>query len=431
MCWDCLRRWRSPRRRLRFPSRSTPSSKRPAVAGCHSPDGVASATRLQFPEAGAPAERIEAFGRSLVVLVDAEDPANSLLLRKPTARISHAGGQRIQPGQSRREPRCVAWIDRLTQLKGDELAKALALSRRGGIAARRRVRAPRRAAAPDPQPVQQHGARSAGRSQPAGQSVSAGGFRQRLQEPVRRRRTSRRCWRRPTARRRRSSRALRFAPAIRTPLITCKPSPACRAEFIRSFGLKRIPPSAGTGGSAHVTRRCSRSRRIFRRARSWWWRRCCSRRNFLFHLEETANPRWRPYAAAQPALLRALGYHARTTRCSPRPDAANWIRRRDRRKAARRMLDDPKAQPGAGRVRLPVAALRPRPDGHQGSPRASRSSRPRPPLAMTEETRRFVADLVWNNRDFTELFTADYGYPNADLAAHLRRCTRRPTISNA
>jgi hypothetical protein len=37
-------------------------------------------------------------------------------------------------------------------------------------------------------------------------------------------------------------------------------------------------------------------------------------------------------------------------------------------------------------------------------------------IAMTEETRRFVADLVWRDRNFTELFTAEYGYANGDLA---------------
>src|SRR5215472_7427228 len=92
--------------------------------GCHNPDGVASATRLHFPEASAPADRIEAFGRSLVILVDPQNPANSLLLRKPTARLPHAGGQRIQPG-SPEEVALRAWIDRLALLKGDELAKAL------------------------------------------------------------------------------------------------------------------------------------------------------------------------------------------------------------------------------------------------------------------------------------------------------------------
>src|SRR4029079_17952049 len=38
-------------------------------------------------------------------------------------------------------------------------------------------------------------------------------------------------------------------------------------------------------------------------------------------------------------------------------------------------------------------------------------------VAMTEEARALVGDLVWNNRNFMELFTAGYGYPDSDLAA--------------
>jgi hypothetical protein len=37
--------------------------------------------------------------------------------------------------------------------------------------------------------------------------------------------------------------------------------------------------------------------------------------------------------------------------------------------------------------------------------------------AMTEETRRLVADLVWNDRNFMDLFTAGYTYVNSDLAS--------------
>ncbi len=38
-------------------------------------------------------------------------------------------------------------------------------------------------------------------------------------------------------------------------------------------------------------------------------------------------------------------------------------------------------------------------------------------FAMTEEARTFVSDLVWNERDFTQIFTADYSFANADIAA--------------
>jgi len=36
--------------------------------------------------------------------------------------------------------------------------------------------------------------------------------------------------------------------------------------------------------------------------------------------------------------------------------------------------------------------------------------------AMTEEARTFVGDLVWNDRNFMSLFTADYGYVSSELA---------------
>jgi hypothetical protein len=35
---------------------------------------------------------------------------------------------------------------------------------------------------------------------------------------------------------------------------------------------------------------------------------------------------------------------------------------------------------------------------------------------MTQEARLFIGDLVWNDRNFMDLFTADYGFVNADLA---------------
>ena len=41
-------------------------------------------------------------------------------------------------------------------------------------------------------------------------------------------------------------------------------------------------------------------------------------------------------------------------------------------------------------------------------------------LAMTEEARAFISDLVWNGRNFMTAFTADYGYVGPELAGNLR-----------
>ena len=94
-----------------------------ACRSCHNPDGVASATRLQFPDPGSAPERIEAFGKSLVILVDREQPANSILLKKPTNRIPHGGGERIKPGSPDEAP-LTDWIAKLARLSAADLAQA-------------------------------------------------------------------------------------------------------------------------------------------------------------------------------------------------------------------------------------------------------------------------------------------------------------------
>ena len=82
---------------------------------CHNDNGIASGTRLQFPDPGANSQRVQAFALSLRSLVDPNQPRQSLLLRKPTQRIEHTGGQRIAPG-SDDEAVLLAWIEHLAGL---------------------------------------------------------------------------------------------------------------------------------------------------------------------------------------------------------------------------------------------------------------------------------------------------------------------------
>src|SRR6185437_8761109 len=58
------------------------------------------------------------------VLVDRNQPNNSLLLKKPTKRIAHAGGERIKPG-SPEEATLISWINVLAHLSENDLAAAL------------------------------------------------------------------------------------------------------------------------------------------------------------------------------------------------------------------------------------------------------------------------------------------------------------------
>src|SRR5581483_10510405 len=81
-----------------FSERLYPVLETAGCRNCHNGEGVASATRLHFPEEDAVPARVEAFGKSLVELVDRQNPENSILLKKPTLRIPHTGGERIRRG---------------------------------------------------------------------------------------------------------------------------------------------------------------------------------------------------------------------------------------------------------------------------------------------------------------------------------------------
>src|SRR5687768_14751800 len=92
-------------------------------SGCHSPSGVASATRLHFPDSGATPAQIQAFGLSLSQLVDRSDSSKSLLLTKPTNVVRHTGGVRIKPG-SPEEQIVAEWATSLASASDATLAAA-------------------------------------------------------------------------------------------------------------------------------------------------------------------------------------------------------------------------------------------------------------------------------------------------------------------
>ena len=106
-----------------FVSTLYPIMERAGCRNCHNVDGVASATRMHLPDEDAPLSRVEVFGRSLVDLVNRENPEQSLLFLKPTARIAHTGGLRIKPG-SPEEAILKQWIDYLAKMSGPELEEA-------------------------------------------------------------------------------------------------------------------------------------------------------------------------------------------------------------------------------------------------------------------------------------------------------------------
>jgi hypothetical protein len=137
--------------------------------------------------------------------------------------------------------------------------------------------------------------------------------------------------------------------------------------------------------------------------------------SFIFWLDQTPNPKWKPYATAT-----YLSYSLwNTTPDDALLDAAAHGELNDAagiEKMTRRMLDDPRAKNGLDEfvsqwLRFDRVLT------------ASRDRR-RFPLfnqelaaSMTEEAKYFINDLVFSDRSFMQAFTADYGFPNSDLAA--------------
>jgi len=136
--------------------------------------------------------------------------------------------------------------------------------------------------------------------------------------------------------------------------------------------------------------------------------------HFLFRLEETSDPKLKPYVTASrlsyalwdsmpdATLFESVARGALST-----PQGVETT--------ARRMLADPRARRSLDEFvsqwmrfdRLLTASK-----DRRRYPNFNRETA----AAMAEETRSFISDLVWNDRDFMDVFTADYSFINADLA---------------
>lgn len=90
---------------------------------CHNDNGVAGRTAFQFPSDDATVEQIAAFGFQMMDLVDRNDPAQSVLLLKPTMQVPHTGGERF-PSDSEDAATLLRWISHLAGLSDAEIAAA-------------------------------------------------------------------------------------------------------------------------------------------------------------------------------------------------------------------------------------------------------------------------------------------------------------------
>ena len=377
---------------------------------CHNPDGVASATRLHFPDVDASPEKIEAFGNSLVVLVDREHPELSLLFRKPTARIAHTGGERIKPG-SPEEVLLKGWIDHLAQLSGADLSNALRYKELEDQGAGAVVQAAELRRLTHSQ--YNHTVRDllGDQTDPANQFPPED-FVNGFQNQSRGQSLS------PLLVEGYSSAAERLAKSAfrggdTHNLIPCKPSVLCRARFVREFGLRafRRPLDAGEQTRYEAL---FRSQTDFLKGAQVVVEAMLQSPNFLFRLDSTPDPKLKAWATAS-----RLSYSLWDTM----PDAdllaaaarGDLATRSSVEKITRRMLADPRAHEALDEYVsqwLRFDRLTTSSKDRRKFPLYTRETA----SSMTEEARVFVSDLVWNSFNFMSLFTADYGHVNQELA---------------
>jgi hypothetical protein len=397
-----------------FVSSLYPIMESAGCRNCHNPEGVASATRLRFPDKDTPLPRIEAFGRSLVELVNRQDPEKSLLFLKPTMRIAHTGGERI-PKNSPEEAVLKTWIEYLAKLSPAEVDAALRYrqeeSAGHGVAATAVLRRMTNSQYNNTVRDLLQNTLSPANDFPPEDFVN--GFRNQYQaltvSPLLAEAYG-------TAAEKIAAEAFRRGDAHG--LIPCKPlagkEAVCRKRFIETFGRRAFRRPLEPDEVARYTT-IFRTERVFLKGAQAVIEAMLQSPSFIFWMEQTPNPKWKAYARAS-----YLSYSLwNTMPDSALLDAAAQGRLEtaaDMEGMARRMMDDPRAKDGLDEFVSEWLRFDRVFD-------ASRERRLFPlfnrdlAVAMTEEARRFVGDLVWNDRNFMQAFTAPYGFPNSDLAA--------------
>lgn len=369
---------------------------------CHNDNGVASASRLRFPEEGASPDEITAFGLSLNRFVDHANLDASRLLRMPTNRDAHPGGERIRQGSP--EERVLRdWIAHLAARSPSEEIVA-AKAKAAPPVLRRLTHEQYNKTVEDLLEDRTRPARSfpsedfvhGFTNQADAQSISpllADDYNRAAAQLARNARRS----------------------GVLRKLIPCEPATPsdrkCAADFVRTFGKRAfrrpLDPAEAQVYESLLLREAARTGDFLNGAQVTLQAMLQSA-SFLFH---TATGH---YGAAS-RLSYLLWGSVPDEELMRAADEGRLGTPAEIEAAAKRLMDSPRARPALrdfvtqwlrfDRVR---AAIRERKFFPEFGPELT--------AAMIEETSRFFEHLVWNDQDFREFFTAEYSFVNLSLA---------------
>jgi hypothetical protein len=391
-----------------------PLLEKAGCEGCHNDNGVASPTRLRFPEGKPSQARIQAFGNALHVLVDRQQPAKSPLLLKPTGRITHAGGARIAPG-SAEEKALRQWIDYLATTPVAQLqaaARSGAKESHGAIGpiirrlthsqynntVRDLLKDESRLADQFPPEDYVNGFRNQYLSQNTS-PLLAEAYASAAEKLARK----------------------AFLGGDQQGLVPCKPASfndtACRDKFLSEFGRRAfrrpLTPTELARYQKLFSSDAAASKQFLAGAQVVMEVMLQSP-NFLLRTENGLEPQFRPYETA--SKLSYFLWNSMPDEVLLKAAAAGELNTPEGvDKQARRMLASPKAQQATDEFLAEWLRF----DRLSGTVRDRRlypQFSNELTFAMTEETRRLAAELIWNRRNFMEFFSADYTFVNSDLA---------------
>ncbi|MDQ6663069.1 MAG: DUF1592 domain-containing protein [Acidobacteriota bacterium] len=391
-----------------------PVLQKAGCPSCHSSDGVASGTRLHFPEADAAPSQVNRFGKSLALLVDRKAPDQSLLLNKPTRRMPHAGGKRITPG-SPEEAVLRRWMNYLVTLPPAET-----------VATNTDLEAPTVKTVPVLRRLTHAQYNNTVRDLLGDDSRIAdqfppedfvNGFKDQFQSqsisPLLAESYS-------MAAEKLARNAFRGGDTHH--LIPCKaatPADAeCRDKFVRGFGkhaFRRPMTADEVNRYGRLFTSEAAGQRSFLAGAKIVVEAMLQSPAFLTRAENGAVPQWTAYETAS-----RLSYFLWNTM----PDAA-LVQSAESGElnsasgiehVARGMLKDPRSRSAVDEF-ISQWLRFDRVLGMVKERRLFPNYTPELAIAMAEEPRRLASDLVWSNGDFRKLFSADYTFVNSDLAA--------------
>jgi hypothetical protein len=397
-----------------FAARLYPVLDQAGCKSCHHTDGVASATRLHFPAEGATTEKVEAFGGSLVELVEKAHPEKSLLLLKPTNRMKHTGGERIKKGSSE-EALLIEWVNHLASLSDLETREALSYRKAesANAGAVPKVMLRRLTHRQYANTVRDLLGESSDPSSQFPPEDFVDGFKNQYRSqtlsPVQIEAYS-------LAAERLARRA--FLRGDSRHLIPCRyagsDAAGCRSEFLRIFGLRAFRRPLDRRETA-MYQKIFQGERDFIRGAQAVIESMIQAPSFLFWMEGTPRVDWKPYATAS-RLSYSLWDTAPDDELLRSAAQGELDSNAGLERAARRMLADPRSRAALDeftsqwlRFDRALAAAREK--------RTFPLFGPELVASMIEESRRFVSDLVWNDRNFMDVFRGSYGFVNTDLAA--------------